>query len=437
VRISWHRLARVARLLAALSAASFATFSAIAAPAVRPDDRVVNYVSVHAGPSSSSPTIGQLRPQQTAPLVSSLPGWYGIRLSDGTTGFVARGWTIVFDDQPSSPAPYRLHLIDVGTGLAVFVEGPGFTLLYDGGSNDDVADGANNRLVAYLRHARPDLVTIDHVILSHPHRDHVQLLPDVLTTYTVMNVWDSGIPNLICPYRAFLRIIRDRHIAYHDAHSTAGPHVVPFNSKPSCGQDGIAQTMTIPHADHLRRLEPVVLGPSARMTFLTDDAAQHASFNQNSLVILLELGAVRILFMGDAEAGGRKDPSKAPTPGSIEGRLLKCCSAQIRSDALVVGHHGSKTSSRRAFVTATGARIFLVSSGPTRYDDVTLPDPEVTSELDHLGTIYPTYENDAGCAVAPAKIGPDSDGEPGGCGNLVLSIGVSGQITPAWDRSGD
>ena len=37
--------------------------------------------------------------------------------------------------------------IDVGTGLAVFVEGPGFTLLYDGGSNDDIADGADNRLV--------------------------------------------------------------------------------------------------------------------------------------------------------------------------------------------------------------------------------------------------------------------------------------------------
>ena len=85
-------------------------FSAVAAPAVRPDDRVVNYVSVHAGPSSGSPTIGQLRPQQTAPLVSSQPGWYGIRLSDGTTGFVARGWTIVFDDQPASAAPFRLHL---------------------------------------------------------------------------------------------------------------------------------------------------------------------------------------------------------------------------------------------------------------------------------------------------------------------------------------
>src|SRR4029079_9201881 len=114
-------------------------------------------------------------------------------------------------------------------------EGPGFTLLYDGGSNDDLADGASNRLVAYLHHARPDLATIDHVILSHPHRDHVQLLPDVLSGYEVRNVWDSGIPNLICPYRAFLRIIRDRHIAYHDAHTAAGPHVVPFNSKPSCG----------------------------------------------------------------------------------------------------------------------------------------------------------------------------------------------------------
>jgi beta-lactamase superfamily II metal-dependent hydrolase len=73
-----------------------------------------------------------------------------------------------------------------------------FNLLYDGGSNDDLARGASNRVVAYLKAIDPTLTTINHVVLSHPHRDHVELLPDVISAYTVNDVWDSGAVNPIC-----------------------------------------------------------------------------------------------------------------------------------------------------------------------------------------------------------------------------------------------
>src|SRR5512138_1051445 len=41
-------------------------------------------------------------------------------------------------DVPGAPAPgtYQIHLIDVGTGLAILVRGADFALLYDAGSND-------------------------------------------------------------------------------------------------------------------------------------------------------------------------------------------------------------------------------------------------------------------------------------------------------------
>jgi len=99
---------------------------------------------------------------------------------------------------------FRVHVIVVGTGLSVFVRGHDFALLYDAGSNDDLARGAGNRVVAYLRAAEPDLKTIDHVILSHPHRDHVELLADVIAMYEIRNVWDSGVVNPVCGYRRFL-----------------------------------------------------------------------------------------------------------------------------------------------------------------------------------------------------------------------------------------
>ena len=83
-------------------------------------------------------------------------------------------------------------MVDVGTGLAVLVRGPDFTLVYDGGSNDDLARGAENRFGAYLNAVAPTVTTIDLMVLSHPHRDHVELLPDLFATYTVRDVWDSG-----------------------------------------------------------------------------------------------------------------------------------------------------------------------------------------------------------------------------------------------------
>jgi len=64
-------------------------------------------------------------------------------------------------DQPTGragaplPGNFVVHAIDVGTGLAIFVEGPDFTLLYDAGSNDDSARGADNRVIAICARFAP------------------------------------------------------------------------------------------------------------------------------------------------------------------------------------------------------------------------------------------------------------------------------------------
>jgi competence protein ComEC len=61
----------------------------------------------------------------------------------------------------------------------------------------------------------------------------------------------------------------------------------------------------------------------------------------------------------------------------------------------VVGHHGSKTSSRQAFLNAVGASTFIVSAGPTKYGTVVLPDQEVIDELTPRGQVFRTDVNDA------------------------------------------
>ena len=146
---------------------------------VAPSTRVSTAVLVRQGPSTETAILARLRPGDRAALLGEISGWYIVELVDGTRGYVSKAWTVVRSEagtEALAQNDYKVHVIDVGTGLAVFVEGPGFALLYDAGSQDDLHEGDENRVVAYIKAARPGLTRIDHLILSHPHKDHLQLM---------------------------------------------------------------------------------------------------------------------------------------------------------------------------------------------------------------------------------------------------------------------
>ena len=412
---------RACSVLAALLLA----VSAVAASAndVVPSERVRRSVVVRTEPSTRSTAVGALRPGESARIEGEVPGWYRVRLADGTTGFVSKSWTRAVESaQPliATPGSFKIHVIDVGTGLAVFVEGPGFTMLYDGGSQDDLAMGPGNRVVAYLKAARPDMTTIDHLILSHPHKDHVELLPDVLDRYVVRNVWDSGAFNPTRGYCLFLRRVAvEPGIAYHDADATGGFHEVTFPTG-SC-----SATVRIPQAAMMTRA-PVALGPSATMNVLYIDSKHHSDPNDNSVVVRLHLGDRRVLLTGDAEGGDRDTVNTPPRRTSIEGKLLDCCIQDLRADVLIVGHHGSLTSSRKPFLDAVGATVFVISSGPHPYQGVQLPDEAVETELRQRGTLLSTKDGDEACLIATRKVGLDADESPGGCSSVLVTLGPEG-----------
>lgn len=407
---------------------------ALAAPEVTPSERVRRNVVLRAAPDGDSAALGALLPGQEAALLGEEPGWYQVRLDDGRVGYVSKSWTVVRDDgQPLAAAagPLKVHVIDVGTGLATFIEGPGFTMLYDGGSQDDLATGPDNRIVAYIKAVRPDVTTLDHLVLSHPHKDHLELLPDVFERFTVRNVWDSGAVNKTRGYCRFLKKVADEAgVQYHNAIATGGTHRVTFTGKTCSGE------VVVPQASMMSD-QPVMLGPGTNMTILYRDASRHHDPNENTVVVRLDHAQRRILLAGDAEGGGRELPATAPSPSSIEAKLVACCAAGLRSDVLIVGHHGSLTSSRQAFLNAVQATIFVISSGPHPYSRKVLPDPEIEAELRSRGQLYQTDIEDELCEYDETKIGPDADESPGGCDNVIVTVAPSGQLTTTYNRSGD
>jgi hypothetical protein len=118
------------------------------------------------------------------------------------------------------------------------------------------------------------------------------------------------------------------------------------------------------------------------------------------------------------------NPSVPPKPQSVEGALLACCTNDLPANILVLGHHGSKTSSRKAFVSAVQATDYVVSSGPTPYGPVVLPDQEVLNLVQAMpkAHLWRTDENDPACKTSTTKIGPPDDGKPGGCNTVHIHI---------------
>lgn len=395
---------------------------------VTPSARVRRAVIIRAEPDTGSAALGRLVPGQRLVLEEELPGWYRVRLPGGGSGFVSKAWTVLSDDggEPlvATAEEARVHVIDVGTGLAVFIEGPGFTMLYDAGSQDDLAMGGSNRVVAYIRAARPGLTTIDHLVLSHPHKDHLELMPDVFSAFTVRNVWDSGAVNRTVGYCKFLKAVAaEAGVLYHDAVASGGTREVTFTN------GGCNGTVRIPRSGMMTDA-PVPLGSGSSMWLLWRDPSSHSDPNENTVVVRVDTAGRRVLLAGDAEGGERQPPAAAPSRSSVEAGLLRCCATALRSDVLVVGHHGSLTSSRTAFLDAVGASVFVVSSGPHPYSRVVLPDEAVVAELGRRGRVLRTDVDDEACGLEERKVGPDRDESPGGCSSVLIRL-TPGEVIAA------
>jgi competence protein ComEC len=342
--------------------------------------------------------------------------------------------------EPPERGHFRVHMIDIGSGLAILVQGHDFNMLFDGGSGDDARginqSGNKSRLLAYLYAAigpsgdpacepegdeRPDRtsktqLTIDHVFLSHPHDDHVASLDDVIRCYKVDNVWEPGMGYDNQKYGLFLKAVAEESgVRYHT--------VLPVPEHRS--QRVAGEKITMPESVRWTSFDEnrvVALGDGARFKILHVDATSHEqNANLNSLAVRVDLGDSSLLLLGDTMAGAPSQRLDAE-PSLGEGALLERHRAELKVDILQIGHHGSPTSSRSAFLDAVKPKFGLLSVGPRPFSGEVLPSPSVVRLLrSKIPQLLRTDQHDeAGCPVRD-RIGVDDDA-PGGCDNHVLEI---------------
>jgi ComEC/Rec2-related protein len=230
----------------------------------------------------------------------------------------------------------RVDFLDVGQGDSALVTMPdGTTLLVDGGGRPELRRNRRDETEEEAGEFDPDargvgdavvseylwwrgLSRVDYILATHADADHIDGLNAVARNFKVDAALVARAPQDDAEFVRFAATARD-----------AGLPV-----------------FIIGRGDHMSfgGVEADVLWPP-----LAPGDADSPSGNNQSVILRLRFRSRTLLLAGDAEADAE--------------RALVAAGDDLRSDAVKVAHHGSRTSSTQSFVNATRPALAVVSVG--------------------------------------------------------------------------
>lgn len=198
------------------------------------------------------------------------------------------------------------HFLDVGQADANFIELPnGETMLIDAGLS-----GSANDIITYIQDLGYD--TIDYVIATHPHADHIGGLAKVLEAFTIGEIYMPKASTTSKTYENLLETISSLGLSIHTG--TSGVEVLNTTD-----------------------LDIVMVAPGK---------TSYTNLNNYSIILKITYGDVSFLYTGDAEE-----------------ESLEEITMDITADVLKVGHHGSDTSTTKEFLAQVNPRYAIISVG--------------------------------------------------------------------------
>ncbi len=233
-----------------------------------------------------------------------------------------------------------ITFLSVGQGDATFIQTPeDYNILIDAGpSSWEYKDIGKEVLVPFL--LQKEIDTLDLLILTHPHDDHIGGMLAVLEAIPVKLVLDSGFPYPSLLYEDFLSIIEQKEIEIR---------------KPNIAEQ----------IDLDEKIRIIIISP----------AKKYENCNDNSISLWLEYNQISFLFTGDAELTAEKD--------MLNNGLL------VPTSILQAPHHGSITSSFLPFLKAVQPEVAIISCG--KNNAFGHPSEEIIKRYEELGiNIYRT-----------------------------------------------
>jgi len=227
----------------------------------------------------------------------------------------------------------EVHYIDVGQGDSILVETPNNkTILIDGG-----LPKASNKVVSYLK--KQKIEKIDLLIATHPDYDHIGGLINVMKSFKVKQVLDTGKIHLTRAFAKYAAEIR---------------------------KQGIPKKVAKPN-------QRIHLDPDLTIRVL-NAYQKDQSNNESSIVLKMTYNDIDFLFMGDATIEQEK-------------KLME--KYDIQSEIMKVAHHGSDTSTSLEFLREVNPQIAILTFSVD--NDYGHPVERVVENLDRIeANVYST-----------------------------------------------
>lgn len=295
---------------------------------VVPTDRVTTKVNVRKTNESDSPIVGALRPGDSAQYLEEEPGRYRIKLSNGTEGYVSKGWTrlVAAGAAAAGGGQLRFTFIDVGQGDSTLIECPnGRHILVDAGSTTDPQE---EEIRAYLLdRLGEDQPVIDTLVITHPDKDHYNLIPDLLEDIEIGHLYRVG-------------AVKD----YTSKDFKTWLNAFPKEKTTVLKVDDV-DTEETPNAD-------ITCGAAKIWVLAASVKATKSASNAKSIVLMIRYGEFEAILTGDATF----DTEKAI--------LSRYEASWLDVDLLKLGHHGSRaTSTSQQWVDTLKPEYAVVSAG--------------------------------------------------------------------------
>lgn len=229
---------------------------------------------------------------------------------------------------PVSGTDLKVNFIDVGQGDSTLIEKDGHFMLIDAGEKDQ-----GEKVVSYLKDQ--GVKTLDYVVATHPHSDHIGGMEAVIEAFDVEKVIMPEKEHTTKTYENLLDAIEKKEIKI--AISVPGD---------TYQLGGASFQILAPVKDYGDEL------------------------NNWSVGLRLVNGKNSFLFCGDAEKEAEED--------------MEASGYELKSDVLKVSHHGSSTSSTQEFIERVNPAYAVISCG--KNNDYGHPNKETLERLENQGT---------------------------------------------------
>lgn len=221
-----------------------------------------------------------------------------------TSSFVKK-----FSRYKINPNLMYVHYINVDQGDAILIQVNNKNLLIDSGPKSH-----KKQLIKFLNNL--GISTLDYVIATHPHEDHIGNMSTILTSYNVKSFYA---PKVYSNTKSFEQMI--------DSLKTNNLKITPI--KRGCN------TINLGFKTNVQVFSPI------------DD--NYDNQNNYSPIIKISFGNNSFLFTGDAEK-------------EIEEKLI-FLNDYLKSDVLKISHHGSNTSTSDSFLNKISPKYAIISVG--------------------------------------------------------------------------